>query len=276
MPSSVVALVLVAAICHAVWNAILKSQHDQFAGMFAQLAAAGMLAAAGAAWYGPPPREAWIWLAAGAAPRLCYYFFLAATYRRGDISVLYPMLRGAAPPLAAAGGFLLLHETPPLLAACGIGIVSAGIFVMARTRGANAGAIGFALATALCIASYSLADAKGARVSGDSVQYVFWAMLLDSACFMPLMLLGGRRRLRALSPRKWAAGAVGGALSVAAYGLVLYAYTVAHVGMVAALRETSVVFGVLVGMFFLGEKKSAARITGAIVIAAGAALIAVS
>ena len=278
MPLFIVALVLSAAAFHAAWNAILKSQPDHSAGLFAQLTAAGIIAAIGATIYGAPPREAWMWLAMGEAPRLCYYYFLAATYRRGDVSVFYPVLRGAAAPLAAAGGFIFLGESPSLIAIIGIVLVSVGILWTTNFRGARKDALLFALATSFCIASYSLIDANGVRISGNAAQYVFWAMLLDAICFLPPMVLWGKRRrlLRSLSVRQWCAGAIGGALSVAAYGLVLYAYARTQVGLVAALRETSVVFGAMLGMLFLGETKSAARIVGAIIIASGAALIAAS
>lgn len=277
MPLSVVAIVLVAAVFHAIWNTILKSQPDQFAGLFAQLAAVSVIGVIGAAWYGVPPRETWIWLAAGQVAHFAYHYLLATTYKRGDISLAYPILRGAAPPLALAGGFLLLHETPTPAALGGICIVSAGILLMVNIRGGNKHTILYALATAGCIAAYSLTDATGARLSANPMQYLFWLMAVDAVFFMPVMLFGKRRQmLRTLSWRGWAAGALGGVLSVAAYGLALHAYTLAQVGTVAALRETSVVFGALLGMFFLGETKSATRIIGAIIIAGGAALIAIS
>ena len=277
MSASVVALVIAAAMLHAVWNAILKSQTDHFAGLFAQLAAVSVIGGIGAVWFGAPPREVWGWLAAGQAAHFAYHCLLAATYKRGDISLAYPVLRGTAPPLAAAGGFLLLGETPSLAAAGGIGIVSAGVLLMAKTGGENRRAVLFALATAATIAIYSLTDAAGARLSGNPAQYLCWLMMLDALLFMPLMLFGERRRrLRALSVRNWAAGALGAVLAIAAYGMILYAYTRAQIGAVAALRETSIVFGALIGMLFLREQKSLPRIVGAAVIAAGAALIALS
>ncbi len=274
MPLSVVLIVLSAAFFHAVWNAVLKSQPDKFAGLFAQFAAASFFCLAGALWYGAPPREVWGWLAAGQLVHLCYDCLLMATYRRSDISLAYPVLRGAAPPLAALGAFLFLSETPSFAAVCGILIISAGIAMFARGF-RDSRALAYALATAFCIASYSLIDAQGARLSGNPVQYVFWLLLLDSIFFMPLVFFGGRRKaLAALPARCWMLGAIGGVCYIAAYGLVLNAYTRAPIGMVAALRETSVIFGALLGMLFLGEKKSRARLFGAAVIAAGVALIA--
>lgn len=274
MALSVVFIVLSGAFFHSLWNAILKSQPDKFSGLFAHFSAALLFSLAGALWLGAPPREVWGWLAAGQIVHLCYDFLLMATYRRGDISLTYPVLRGAAPPLAALGAFVFLEETPPFAAVCGILIISGGVAMFAR--GFQSGkALGFALATAVCIAVYSLIDAQGARLSGNSVQYAFWLLLFDSICFMPLVFFGGRRKaLAALPARCWIRGAAGGACYVASYGLALYAYTRAPVGAVSALRETSVIFGALLGMFFLGESKSPARLAGAAVIVFGAALIA--
>ena len=236
-----------------------------------------MLGIVGAAWLGAPPRETWGWLAAGLAVHFVYHLLLAATYKRGDISLAYPVLRGAAPPLAAAGGFFFLDETPTFAAAAGICVVSAGVLLTAKTRGGDGRALLLALMTAVCIAAYSLLDATGARLSGNAIQYLFWLTALDALCFMPAMLFGKRLRvLRALTLRGWLAGGIGGALSVAAYGMALFAYSSAQVGAVAALRETSVIFAALLGMFVLGEKKSASRIGGAGVIACGAALLAFS
>ena len=277
MPLAVVWMVLAAAFFHAAWNAVLKSQPDKFSGMFAQFAAMFVLCFAGALWHGAPPREVWVWLAAGQVVHLAYDLLLMATYRRGDMSATYPVLRGAAPPLSALGAFVFLGETPPLVAVGGIVLVSAGVMLFAHLRGGSKSALMFALMTAACIAVYSLIDAKGARLSGNPTQYAFWLLLLDSACFMALAMFGGRaRQLSSLPLRFWIRGAVGGVFCVAAYGLVLVAYARAPVGMVAALRETSVIFGALLGMFFLGEQKSAVRLTGAAVIVCGAALIAVA
>lgn len=273
MPLSAVFLVFAAAFFHAAWNAILKSQPDKFSGMFAHFAAASVFCLAGALWHGAPPREVWIWLAAGQLVHLAYDISLIATYKRADMSASYPVLRGAAPPFATLGAFVFLGETPPLAAIFGILVISAGIMMFARIRG---GALPFALGTAACIAVYSLIDAHGARLSGNPVQYAFWLLFLDSLFFMPLVLFGGRRKaLMTLPARFWLRGAIGGVCYIAAYGLVLTAYTRAPVGMVAALRETSVIFGALIGMYFLGEEKSAARFLGAVVIVFGAVLIVV-
>lgn len=275
MPLSVVLMVLASAVCHAAWNVILKSQKDQFSGLFAQLAAVSVMAAAGAIWYGPPPRESWPWLAAGQVVHLCYHCFLAAAYKRGDVSLTYPIVRGAAPPLAAAAAFALFAETPALAAMLGIALVSGGILFMAsEARGGGRGAAaGYALAASASVAAYSAIDAQGARLSGDATQYLFWLMMLDAVLFMPLALWRGHKA-PGLSAGLWLRGAVAGALSVVAYGLALHAYTLAQIGPVAALRETSVIFGALFGMFLLGEKKSPVRFVAAAVIAIGGALVA--
>lgn len=274
MPLSIALLVLVAALCHAIWNVILKAQPDQFSGLFAQLAAVSLLGAAGAIGYGPLPREVWIWLAAAVAIHFVYHCFLIGSYRHGDISLVYPILRGGAPPVAVFMGFVYLQESPSPAMLAGIMIVSAGILCMVRVRRGNGKAIMLALATALSIACYSVVDAQGVRLADNPLQYLSWLMMFDALVFMPLVLWGGRGKRLAVLPRRcWLLGAAGGLLSVLAYGLVLYAYTKAQVGAVAALRETSVVLGALMGMVFLKEEKSIVRFIGAAVIVAGIALI---
>ncbi|MGU9951782.1 MAG: EamA family transporter [Gammaproteobacteria bacterium WSBS_2016_MAG_OTU1] len=274
MPFSIVLMVLLAALCHALWNAILKSQPNQFSGLFAQLATVSVIAGIYAYISGPPPREVWLWLAIGQVLHFAYHCFLITSYRHGDISLVYPILRGAAPPMAAFIGFALLDETPSATTIIGIVIVSAGIVAIAGVAGGTRKAILSALATAVAIAAYSVIDAKGARLSGDVIQYVSWLLLMDAVFFMPLIFFTNRgRQLTLLTSRNWLLGAVGGLLSIAAYGLVLNAYTVAQVGAVSALRETSVIFGALIGMFFLGEKKHAMKFIGTTIIVSGVALI---
>ena len=276
MPFSIVLLVLAAAFFHALWNTILKSQPDQTVGLFVQLATVSVIGFVGALWYGAPPREVWEYLALGVIIHFAYHCCLIATYRRSDISITYPILRGAAPPFVALGAFVFLDETLPSIAICGILIVSAGIILSARTPQKDRRAILYALATAVCIASYSLIDAQGARLSDSPVQYLAWLMLFDSVLFMPLVLLRRqRRKFTTLAARYWLLGVIGGVFSIVAYGLALYAYTRAPIGMVATLRETSVIFGALLGIMFLGEEKSARRVLYAIIIVIGAALIVV-
>lgn len=277
MSLSVALMVLAAGFLHAAWNAILKSQPDQFAGLFAQLAAVFIIGLAGVLWTGVLPREAWPWLAGGMLAHLTYHCCLAATYKRCDISLAYPILRGAAPPLATLGALILWQETPTIIETAGIVAISSGILLTAKTRGANTRGLGYALITALSIACYSLTDAAGARVSGDPVQYLFWLMMLDALFFMPVVMLSsGRRQLLFTLPLKcWLLGAVGGVFSVAAYGLALFAYTQAQIGAVAALRETSILFAVFLGIFFLREQASFNRLFGALLITSGAILIVV-
>lgn len=268
--------VLSAAFCHAFWNAIIKAQPNRFAGYAVLLSVGSCLSVFGILYYGAPPRESWGYLAASVALHFAYNYLLILCYRLADISLAYPVLRGAASPIAALAGFFWLAETPAPPVIAGICIVSAGILSMAGGRG-NGKAIAAALLTASVIAAYSVIDAAGARIVGNAVQYVCWITVFDGPLFMLLMLANrSGRQPDKLQWRYLLMAGIGGGLSLLTYGLVVYAYTIAQVGAVTALRETSVIFGALGGMFFLGEPKSRARIIGALVIASGAAMIAVN
>ena len=271
-------VVLAAAFFHALWNTIVKAQPNQFAGYVVLLSVISFLSAFGSFYYGAPPSESWGYLAASVALHFAYNYLLLLCYRLADISMIYPILRGAAPPFVALAGFLWLAELPPLPVVAGIAMVSAGIFCLVGKYRENGKALAAALLTAAVIAAYSVVDAVGARITGNAIQYLCWLSVFDGPLFM-LLMLADRNKRRSIGALKWRhfwLACVGGGLALLAYGLVIYAYTMAQVGAVAALRETSVIFGVLAGRFFLGEPKSRGRVVGSLVIAAGAAVIVVS
>lgn len=275
----VVALaVIAAAFCHAVWNAILKAQLERLVGYMVLLGTTSALSAVGAIYYGAPPSESWSYLAASIGLHFVYNCLLLLCYRLGDISLVYPILRGTAPPIAALAGFFVLAEVPSAPVFAGILLVSLGVLCMTGGGRKNGGAIAAALLTAAAIASYSIVDAKGVRIVGNAVQYLCWLTVFDGPLFL-LLLMFGRDKCRPPAALQWRyllLAAVGGVLAFVAYGLVIYSYTKAQVGVVAALREVSVVFGALLGMYFLGEPKSLARIMGSLIIVVGTVTIIVN
>lgn len=275
MPPLAIAAALTSALIHASWNAALKGgRGDRIADAFL-IAVGGMLTWGVIALIFPPPVEAaWPYLLASVLIHLVYWYTLFNAYDAGDMSHIYTLSRGSAPLLVAIGAAVTVQEIPPPLKVLGVALVSIGVLCVGFSPRAPMKATLWALSIGLCIASYSLIDALGARVNGDALVYVAWT---SGIMGVPMIAFAFWRRGRgllkdaAVQPLK---GIFIGIISFAGYGLVLWAQTFAPIAQVTALRETSVVFGALIAFFFLREHLGARRWFGAIVVAAGAGLIA--
>lgn len=275
----VLSLVLAAALLHATWNALVKAGGDRLAVMALVSAAPGLVAAP-ALFFLPPMNAAAVpWLLSSVALHIVYAAALLLAYRHGDLSQVYPIARGSAPGLVALGAWLLAGEAKTPMELLALAVLSLGIMALAwRPRGAvrRAGdrhALGFALLTGLCIAGYSLSDGLGARASEARFTYIAWLFLLD-ALPVPLYFLWVRRgQAWTLARRHLAVGLGGGLISLAAYGIVIWAMSVAPMAQVVALRETSVLFAALIGTQLMAEPFGRRRLTAACVIVMGAALL---
>ena len=271
MPLDVLFLVLFGAALHASWNAIVKAGTDK------SLDAAMVALGAGAVGlfflpFVPLPKpEAWPFILVSAFLQFAYFQLVAGAYRAGDIGLVYPLMRGTAPLLVAMTSGVVLgeHLTPAAMA--GVLVISAGVLTLAfESRRGGRHAILLALANAVVIATYTFVDGAGARVSGNAVSYTLWMSLLP-----PVLLFGwavarrGKATVWNHVRRNWARGLFGGAGSIASYGLALWAMTKAPVATVAALRETAIVFALLISVFVLKEKASVWRYLAGAVIAAG-------
>lgn len=275
MPPLAIGAALLSALIHASWNAALKGGTDRVADSF--LIAVGGLGAGLAiiVFLGPLPHAAWPYLALTVCIHLAYWFALFKGYDAGDMSHVYTLSRGAAPMLVAVGAALTASEIPPPLKVLGIALVSAGVLTVGASPKAPLRATLWAVGIGLCIASYSLVDALGARVTGNAALFLGWSMTLMS---VPMAAFAFWRRgvgplLRSASVSPWRGIGIG-VISFAGYGLVLWAQTFAPIAQVTALRETSVVWGALIAFVFLGEKLGARRWLGALIVASGAGLIA--
>jgi drug/metabolite transporter (DMT)-like permease len=222
-----------------------------------------------------PDPAAWKFVAASSTIHFAYYVTLAHAYRTGDLSFAYPLMRGSAPLIVAVLGMVVLHEVPSGRTALGILLICAGIVSIAfvRRSGHPPAAAGWAFANAGIIALYTLVDGSVARASGNAVAYVTWLIFLEGLPF--LAWIAWRRGAPALAylRRGWRRGMLGGACSLAAYGIVLFAMTRAPLAAVAALRETSVLFAALIGAFWLKEGLGAMRLAGAASVVAGVAAL---
>jgi drug/metabolite transporter (DMT)-like permease len=259
-----VALVLVAAVVHASWNRVLHAEDDRVAAMsVAGLVVGVMLLPAVLV---SPPWRALPFVVASALAHVAYALGLSAAYRRGALSVAYPLGRGVAPLLVTLGGWLLLSQRPDARALIGAICLACGLALIAVTggRAGQIAAVGFALLTGLTIATYSVVDAGAVR-QVSPVGYL-GAVLGIQGVLLTLLIRGNRIRLR----RGLRSGALIGVGSVGAYLLVLFAFQLAPAGRVSTLREASV----LVALMLSGERPSRAVWAGAILVLAGALLAA--
>lgn len=272
MTPAVIAIVLAAALMHAVWNALVKGAADR-AVTLGLIATGHVVPAMFIVWYVPPPDPAAIpYIIASTVIHWGYYVFLNLSYRFADLSFAYPVARGIAPVLIALGAIFAADEYLAPLAWAGIATVSAGILTLAAVRHADIKGFAAAIATGLIIATYSITDGLGIRVSGSPLGYVAWLFLAE--IFVAAYVFATRwQRLTALPRRSIAIGLAGGTISALAYGLVLYAKTLAPLGIVSALRETSVIFAAMIGVLLMGEGPAGRRILAAIIVAAGIILL---
>ncbi|MCP8939849.1 EamA family transporter [Alsobacter sp. SYSU M60028] len=278
MSPLVFAAVLSAAAMHAGWNAFLKVRLEPFLAMTLIAGCSGLAAIPLLLVFGLPNAESMPWLAASTVLHLLYYLALTEAYRRADMGQIYPIARGTAPLLTASLSLLLLGEalSPQVLA--GIVVLGGGIIVMSVT-GRRPGsafdpvAVAFALLTATIICGYTLVDGLGARAARNPHAYTALLFVLDG---LPLVLfalwrkgLAGLKPILAYLPN----GVAGGALSMGSYWIAIWAMTVAPIALVAALRETSVLFAALIAVFVLGEPFIRRRGVAVALILAGLVLI---
>jgi len=269
-------LVLIAALLHASWNALVKTASDRLV-VISAVALGQFLAGPVAAPFVPAPDPAsWPAIAAATLFHYAYYACLVNAYRFGDLSRVYPLARGAAPLLVALGGFFFAGESLSFTAAVGLVLSSAGITTMAFVRRSpsaeDRSAVYLALATGAVIAGYSVADGIGVRASGSPFGYIAWLFICEFPVIM-VVIYRRKRRLKNQVLREWPALAGTGVCSIVAYGLVIYAVAFAPMAAVSAIRESSVVIAALIGTVILGERPWPARVGAAILVAGGAVLI---
>lgn len=270
--------VLAAAAMHAGWNAVVKARLEPILGMTLIVGCCGIIAFPFVLWFGVPRLVAWPCVVASIILHLLYYLVLSEAYRRGEMSQIYPIARGSAPLLTAFASVTLIGEPLGHHALIGIATLGSGILLLAlhrHRRGApfDHAAIGFAIATGAIISGYTVVDGLGARLSGDPSAYASTLFLID-AIPLPLLILW-RRGTSAFAPmRRYAAqGFLGGAMSLAAYWIAIWAMTRAPIAIVAALRETSVLFSAILAVVVLKEVFAPLRGIAALVILAGIILI---
>jgi drug/metabolite transporter (DMT)-like permease len=264
--------ILLAALLHASWNAMIKGGGDVLHDTAGIVFGAMLIALPFVLVVPFPVAAAWPFIIASVTVHLAYYWLMVSAYRAGDLSLVYPLMRGVAPLITAVAGIAVLGELPPAIAWVGMLLISAGVFLLSFRAAGHApsrGAIGFALANAAVIALYTLIDGQGARVSGHAWSYIVWLFVLDGVPFCLWMLATRRATFIAHLRHRSRRALVGGGLSAAAYAISVWAMTKAPVALVASLRETSVFFATLIGARLLHERLSPRRWSGVIAVVAG-------
>jgi drug/metabolite transporter (DMT)-like permease len=271
MTVSITALVLVAALLHASWNAMLKGGDDRFWSMMVMAVVAALTSAVLLPFFPLPLARSWPCILGSSLLHIGYYAFLVRAYRSGEFGAAYPVARGSSPLLVTLGAAFTAHELPTVRALGGIVLVSGGIISLAfRGRRLPETGIFYALGTGFFIAAYSVTDGIGARLSGNAPSYTLWMSVCEGVAAIPFYLAWRRDWHLWRGPFRTGMAALGGVVSLLAYGIVIFAMTRAPMGTVSALRETSVLFAVLLGRIFFAEQLTARRIGSALVIAAGA------
>ena len=267
-------VVLFAAALHASWNAIIKAGSDKFNDTVLVTIGAAIVPGFLLPWIPFPASASRPYLVASVVIHFGYFSLVALAYRSGDLSYAYPIMRGVAPLLTALGTAAIIDEPLTTGGKTGIFLLSFGILTL-TSDGWLRGKIGFAptaiaLTNAVVISIYTIVDGIGLRVAGDPVSYICWLLFLQPALLFPFALLRHRKTFIAQLKRNWRAGLLGGLCTCSSYGLALYAMAYIPIALVAALRETSVIFGTIMAAIFLRERFGPIRYVAAGLVTAGA------
>ena len=271
-----VSLILVSAILHAIVNILTKRADDKYAmrlliGVLSAIAVAPML------FFLPLPRGLAVWCLLGTAFVHAFYeLLLVKSYETSDFSAVYPVARGTGPLFTAIGAMLVLHEHPPLVQLLGIALVCGGVIAIGISHRASEGirkGLGYALATGVTIGCYTLIDATGVRSVPVALSYILWFFLVHGV--MVLVTAPGIRGASVIANarKQWRLGLVVALLSDVSYGAAMLAWRYGATAKLAALRETSVLFGTALTMSFLGETMTPRRWLAAGVIVLGAIML---
>jgi drug/metabolite transporter (DMT)-like permease len=270
--------VLTAAAFHATWNALLKVKLDPIVAISLISVGSGIAVIPLMPFVGLPRPASWPYICGSLFVHLFYYWALAEAYKTGDLGLVYPIARGAAPLMTATGAYVLIGQELGPMGWLGVAVLASGVLVLSLKGGPasvapNLRAAGFALLTALTITTYTLIDAVGAKLAGSAHAYAGWLFLIDGVMMTCYGLLRFPVAFKAGLMQEPRLLFVGGGLSAAAYWTAIWAMTVAPIALVAALRETSVLMAGAIGIIYLREPIIPARIFAACLVLTGVVLI---
>lgn len=265
-------MMLASGVFHAVVNAIFKSGKDKLSGRaLIECSSAVMLIPF--AFVVPLPHGAWHWIVASWLAHVVYLIALVKSFERADMSVAYPLARGSSPVLAALLAVTLFHEPISAITAIGIFAVSSGVMIVGLGRNVDRTGVFWSLLTGCSIAVYVVCDAQGVRAAPTAGSYIVWIFLFVAGGISSFFALWRGRVFIETVKSDWRAGLAAGFFSILSYGLAIWALRLGDTPRLAALRETSILFGMAIAIFILKEKVTRWRLFGVAVIAAGAGLL---
>ena len=226
-----------------------------------------------AAFLVPLPAHAWSWLFASAAVHGLYLFALIKSFEQSDMTVAYPIARGLAPMLAAVGAVGIFHEPISISVVTGIIAIAVGVMFIGVSHKMQRSALLWAMLTGTCIASYTVIDAQGVRAAPTAASYIVWTFLLLGGGLGTFFAVWRGRSFFVTAAGQWRPGLAAGALSIVTYGFALLAFRLGATPRLAALRETSILFGTAIAVVFLKERLTRPRLVGVLSIAAGAMIL---
>lgn len=277
MTTSVLLAVLFAAFCHASWNALVKFGNDRFFGLIMVSFFSGVLAIPGLIWLGLPSANAIPWLMLSVIFHIGYTYFLSQAYTHGDLGQIYPISRGSAPLITALLSLLIFNEVISFMGFVGILLIISGVIIIAFagrkfTLNIKGKALLYALCTAFFTACYTLSDGHGSRTSENPIVYTLWLFLLNGIVLMVPGIVKYRATLFQGIKQYWHTGLLGGLMQLISYGIAIWAMSQAPIVLVAAIRETSVLFAMFLSIVFLKERFNMMRVIACMVILAGVLL----
>ena len=264
MTTGVFVMVLGAALLHAAWNALVKVNADRLVMIAIMMMSQVGIAVLVVPFVAFPTPQAWPYIWASTVLNTAYCVFLINAYRHGDLSHVYPISRGSAPLIVAVISVAIVGETLSRQAGLSVVIIALGIMSLTLTRGAagfkEPRAMLYALGTGVFIAGYTIVDGLGARLADSAHSYTFWVHLVNGIPIALIALYLRRGRILMSVRQSWKVGVLGGMISLLAYWIVIWTMTQAPLALVSAVRETSMVFAVLLGVFVLKERLDLARL----------------
>ncbi len=276
---AITALVLGAGVLHATWNAIASKIKEKFVAFGLIGMTEAVVAGVFLPLTGMPASSAFAFVGASAVIHVAYTYALLHSYRLGDFGRAYPLARGTSPLLVAVGAWFLADEHLAAIQIAGISIVAASltaiVFAGGRLTRADVPATLAALLTGVTIASYTVLDGLGVRHAHNPFGYIALLFLLQGPVVAAIAGISLRKRIRNLQLTDVPAGFAAGALSLVAYGMVIWAQTHGPLALVSALRETSVITAALIATLLFHEPLGRRRLGPAIAVVAGIVLISI-
>ena len=274
MSLEVMIIVLFSAVLHASWNALIRSSFNKFHYTVLIVLGAGVWTLFFLPMIPFPAIESWPYLAVSVLIHVVYFTLVAFSYRNGELSLIYPLMRGVTPVLSMIAAVTFIKEFPTIGGWIGVLLISCGILALTgdslRSGSFHVSSMSFALINACVIVSYTIVDGQGVRLSGHALSYTGWMFLMTAILLLTILFATQRREMQKSIKIGWRIGLLGGAFSLASYSLVLWAMTHTPIALVAALRETSVVFAAIIATSLLKEPITRLRYASIFTVTLGA------